>query len=175
MPSLIDRLLIISGGQSGVDTVGLVAALEFEVPTGGTAPHGWWRFDDSGRLTSDPAFFRQFDLVEGPPDPKRWVLRTHANARDSDFTVWFGSQSPGFFCTRTGCLGAGRPFLANPDAAQIRTAFNSALREYHYPEERVIVNVAGNRLHTNPKASMLASAVLRKFMAGLQSVIWDTD
>jgi hypothetical protein len=175
MPSLIDRLSIISGGQSGVDTVGLVTAQEFEVPTGGTAPHGWWRFDDSGRLVSDPSFFRRFNLVEGPPDPKRWVLRTHANARDSDFTVWFGTESPGYFCTRTGCRDAGRPFLVAPSAAQIRTAFDTALREYHYVEERVIVNVAGNRHHTNPGASSLAQSVLREFMAGLQSVSWDAD
>ena len=167
--SLLSRLQIISGGQSGVDTVALEVASHFGVRTGGTAPHGWYRYDDSGRLTSDRAFFQKYGLTEGPPDPKRWVKRTHLNAADSHFTVWFGNISPGYWCTSNGCIRAQRRFLPNIFAHEIATHFLTVL-PLLLPDDHVVMNVAGNRRHTNPDASDLCLSTLQQFLGDLQKL-----
>lgn len=182
MPSLIDRLLVISGGQSGVDTVGLEVAREHGIRTGGTAPHGWWRYSDDGALTRAPDLLRSFGLVEGPPDPKRWPIRTGLNVRDSDLTVWFGTQSPGFFCTRKACLAYEKPFLVNHPAdsiasqiqvlfregTTIRRGMNGPIEEIEAPF--IWVNVAGNRYHTNPEASETARTTLTEAFRQLRAL-----
>ncbi len=167
--SLLSRLQIISGGQSGVDTVALEVATRFNVRTSGTAPHGWWRYDDSGRLTNDPDFFRRYSLVEGPPDTKRWVKRTHLNAADSHFTVWFGNTSPGYFCTLNGCIRAQKRFLPNISVAEIASHFFAVLPLLHH-DDQVIINIAGNRFHTNPDASALCRYTLERFLGNLQKL-----
>jgi len=145
----------------------LEVASRFGVRTGGTAPHGWYRYDDSGLLTSDRAFFEKYGLTEGPPDPKRWVKRTHLNAADSHFTVWFGNTSPGYFCTLNGCVHAKKRFLPNISADEIASHFFAVLPLLH-PDDHVIMNVAGNRRHTNPDASTLCRTTLQQFLGDLQ-------
>lgn len=145
--------LVISGGQSGVDTVGLDVARAFGIPTGGTAPHGWFRFSDTGILTRDEALLRSFGLVEGPPDPRHWPVRTRLNARNSDLTVWFGKESAGLKCTWNGCYVAQKPLLENPSPE----ALVEKVRSFGRP---ITMNVAGNRRHTNIGASNACRACL---------------
>lgn len=71
---------ITSGGQTGVDEAGLVAARRHSIPTGGWAPKGW--MTESG---PQEELLRGYGLVECPKPG--YLARTHANIRDSDFTL----------------------------------------------------------------------------------------
>lgn len=148
------RLTVWSGGQSGVDHTALVVARRFCIPTGGYAPHGWLRCDALGVVFSDPAL-AGFGLVEAPPDPKRWVLRTRLNASQSDLTIWFGKESPGYWCTRNACHVARKPFHEPLSASALIGILKPLL-----DRGPVTMNVAGNRHHTNPAAARLCEQVL---------------
>jgi hypothetical protein len=75
---------IVSGGQTGAAQAGLRAARAAGLETGGWALKGWATEDGPALWLAD------FGLVQcrRPGYPPR----TEANARDSDGTIWFGSQ-----------------------------------------------------------------------------------
>jgi len=148
------RLTIWSGGQCGVDMTALAVARSFSIPTGGYAPHGWLRYNDLGKIISDPSL-ADFGLIEGPPDPKRWPLRTRLNASCSDLTVWFGKKSAGYWCTRNACHRASKPFHEPQTGHEL-----ASILLPHLERGPVILNVAGNRSFSNPAASTLALYVL---------------
>ena len=82
---------IISGGQTGADQGGLLAARDLGWETGGTAPYNW--MTEKGPAE---ALLRSFGLVAGPHDPNTYPIRTALNAKNSDVTIWFGTKnSPG--------------------------------------------------------------------------------
>lgn len=147
---------IISGGQTGVDQVALIVAEALGIRTGGTAPKGW-RTDDGPA----PWLGTRFGLVESYD--AGYVVRTVKNVRDADMTVWFGDvTSPGGRLTKK--------------IARIEQVYNTK-RKYHWLENPTvddltvyfgslfnvkILNVAGNRLRTNPAATALACEILTK-------------
>lgn len=124
---------VISGGQDGADYTALVEAEKLGIETGGTAPKGWRT--DSG---PKPELGTRFGLVESPY--WQYQPRTKQNVKDGGVTLWFGKQSPGYWCTRTACEKVGRLFHENPDAEMIRRVVNN----YE------VVNFAGNRDRINP-------------------------
>lgn len=129
---------IISGGQTGADQGGLVAARILGIPTGGTAPPGY--MTDNGQNTSLGSIY---GLVEGKKDPSVYRLRTIQNVIDSTGTVWFGIEgSPGGKLTLGQCVARGKPTLRNPSPIMLRewVAYNNI----------TILNVAGNRERKNP-------------------------
>ena len=125
---------VISGGQTGADQTGLMCARLMGLETGGWAPKGW--ITEVG-----PApWLAEYGLVEH--SSSGYVARTHANAKDGEITIWFGStNSPGYWCTRTGCKLAGRPPLVinPPREIMIKLA-----------DQYEVWNIAGNRASTNP-------------------------
>jgi hypothetical protein len=125
---MIDK--IISGGQTGADRAGLEAARALGIATGGFAPRGF--LTEAGPDSS----LATFGLVETSSAGYR--SRTRLNARHSDGTVWFGNLgSPGWMCTRRGCVDADKPFIENPTSEQLRTWITS--------HKVRILNVTGNR------------------------------
>lgn len=125
---------VISGGQTGADREGLEQAKLLGLETGGTAPKGWKT--DEGPA---PELGTLFGLVESHSSD--YAVRTHQNVADSDVTVWFGTEdSPGFYCTRSGCKKHGKEFYINPDMLQLEYLANSFQTW----------NVAGNRRRKNP-------------------------
>ena len=78
---------IISGGQMGADQAGWRAARRAGLPTSGWMPRGF-ETEDGPR----PEFAGEFGAVEVAGGYK---VRTRANARDSDATVWFGDPTIG--------------------------------------------------------------------------------
>src|SRR5689334_22146709 len=96
---------VISGGQAGVDQACWRAARSCGIPTGGWMPRSF--------LTEDgprPEFAELYGAVEHPSS--NYPMRTRANARDSDATIWFGdSVSPGGRTTLDACERLGRPVL----------------------------------------------------------------
>jgi hypothetical protein len=139
---------IISGGQTGVDQVGLAVAQALHYATGGTMPKGW-------RTSEGPD--RQLAVDYGLKESwsPGYRVRTRQNVIDSDFTVWFGDpHSPGGKLTLQCCQALNKRYMINPTAGELR----AALERY----EVKVLNVAGNRLWTNPQASEQARAVLRE-------------
>ena len=78
------RLLIISGGQTGVDRAALDAALEMGVPCAGWCPEG--------RVAEDGVIDARYPLTELPGGG--YADRTRANVRDSDGTLVLLSGEP---------------------------------------------------------------------------------
>lgn len=146
-------LTIISGGQTGVDQVGLCVARELGYPTGGTAPKGW-------KTDAGPApWLADYGLVECRFNGYR--PRTIQNVNSADATVWFGVVSAGYRCTKSAVDRAmdRRPYrwIENPSADALRSELQTyAIR---------ILNIAGNRLRTNPQASVQARVVLTETLA----------
>ena len=140
----------ISGGQTGVDQTMLHVMARNGMITGGTAPKGW-------RTDEGPApWLADFGLVESYD--AGYTVRTLKNVRDADLTIWFGNVlSPGGQQTKkTAFAEMNRReyhFLENPDDCQILVYLGSFFKVN-------IVNVAGNRLRTNPDAAATAKRVL---------------
>ncbi len=130
---------IVSGGQTGADQAGLRAARAAGIENGGWAPKGWATEDG-------PALWlAEFGLIECPI--AGYPARTEANARDSDGTIWFGSQdSSGFRVTMNACRRYGKPtfiFIFGQTTPDDVTDW--------IPANRIcVLNIAGNRESKSP-------------------------
>jgi hypothetical protein len=125
------NLKIISGGQTGIDRMGLEVARELGLPTGGTVPKGY-RTEDG----PDPSL-AAFGLREHPKPA--YVRRTRQNVMDSDGTVLYGDTEPrGCKATIEFCQKENKPYLINPTADELTTFIRDT--PIH------ILNVSGNRM-----------------------------
>jgi len=79
---------IISGGQTGADQGALLAGRALDIPTGGTAPQGWWT--ETGCQES---LLRSFGLIEN--SRPGYDARTRENVLDGDGTLIVGSEATG--------------------------------------------------------------------------------
>ena len=124
-------LKVISGGQTGVDQMGLKVAKVLGIPTGGTAPKGYLTELGPSLMLRD-----EYGLVEDEsPD---YPPRTKKNVLDADATVLFGNmESTGSKETIKCCKACGRPYIPNPTVEEL-VIF---LQEW----EVKVLNVAGNR------------------------------
>ena len=161
--SLITK--IISGGQTGVDTIGLQVAKELGIETGGTAPKGFLR--EKGIDSEDIASYglteitpeQQDDYTKrtGKNDP--YTGRTELNVRNSDGTVYFATDddSAGLIATERSAKEWKKPFIKNPTAKQ--------LIEWIKANNIRVLNVAGNRGSLLPKNNNVAK-ILREALQG---------
>lgn len=136
---------IISGGQTGVDTIGLQIGRELGIETGGTAPRGFLR--EHGIDSEDIASYGLIEITpeeqadytkrKGKSDP--YTGRTELNVRNSDGTVYFFTEadSRGYEATKRSAIEWNKPFIENPTAKQ--------LREWIVKNNIKVLNVAGNR------------------------------
>ena len=131
---------IISGGQTGADQGGLEIGYELGLQTGGTAPWNWMTAEGPKET-----LLKSYGLVAGPYDEKTYPRRTRLNVRDSDGTVIFGNTfSPGCILTLKYCAGCDppKPYILNPEPEE--------LAGWIVESKVQVLNVAGNREHTNP-------------------------
>lgn len=136
---------IISGGQTGVDTIGLQVAKELGIETGGTAPKGFLReegYDDEdvssyGLVEITDAQQKAYTDRTGKKDP--YTGRTDLNVQNSDGTVYFniGSDSLGLRATKRSAEEQNKPFIENPTAEE--------LRKWIKDNNIKTLNIAGNR------------------------------
>lgn len=126
---------IISGGQTGADMGGLLAARDLGIPTGGVAPKGY-------RTERGPQpLLKDLGLTESPY--ASYQGRTADNVEAADGTVLFGNlRSPGSALTAKLCKQAGKPWIENPTVQELRT--------FIINEQVQVLNVAGNRESKNP-------------------------
>jgi hypothetical protein len=97
---------IISGGQTGADQGGLIAAALRQIKTGGHAPHGYKTLEGTNyRLKA------VFGLEEHPSPS--YPPRTDANVKNSDATIRFAVKfnSPGEKCTLRAIRSHKKPYL----------------------------------------------------------------
>jgi len=121
---------VISGGQYGVDRIGLEVARSLGITTGGTAPKGF-RTENGPDLS-----LKEFGLVEH--SDYNYSARTRQNVLDADGTVLFGDYtSHGSAETIKYCKELKKPFLKNPTADE--------LVAWLYANKIQVLNVAGNR------------------------------
>ena len=144
---------VISGGQTGADQGGLIAAFKAGVETGGTAPLHYQTQDG----------FCPVLQVFGLSNAGNYASRTRRNVLDSDGTVIIAANtnSPGTVLTKTACKDASKPYLVI-DISQIIEGLvqgpqtripitesllqaGQTLKDFVVSKRIGILNVAGNR------------------------------
>lgn len=143
---------VISGGQTGADRAGLVAARAAGIPTGGWMPKGF-RAQDGPR----PEFAILYGVTEHPSD--RYPPRTALNVKESDATLCFATDwgSPGEVLTRQMCDRCDRPRLdVTPGGAVSPADVVAWLRANGVR----VLNVAGNTERTSPGIGAFVEAFL---------------
>lgn len=157
-----EGLVVVSGGQTGVDRAALDAAIELGLPHDGWCPLG--RRAEDGRLAS------RYLLRE--TDSPRYDVRTRQNVLDSDATLvlFRGTLSGGTELTYRLALRENRPCLAvdlgspadpSPDPASTR----EWLRRLKIRR----LNVAGPRESQRPGIYDQAKAYLLALLVDLPS------
>jgi hypothetical protein len=143
---------VVSGGQTGADQAGLLAARRFGIPTGGWIPKDF--------LTSTgpaPELAREFGLREHRGG---YADRTEKNVRESDGTLRFAAsfETPGEKCTLKWILHHGKPHLdidraAPPPVEEVV----DWIRQHNVR----VLNVAGN---VEPKSKKSKSSGITEFV-----------
>lgn len=97
---------VISGGQTGVDRAGLLAAREVGIPTGGMMPLGYRALDGD-----HPEYKEMYGMVENPF--RTYPSRTRWNVANSDGTVRIATdwESAGERLTMKCIREMGKPFF----------------------------------------------------------------
>lgn len=159
---------IISGGQTGVDTIGLQVAKELGIETGGTITPGFVR--EKGVDSYTKSQLKEFGLEEISPElqggksgKEFYLPRTEQNVLNSDGTVYFATDedSAGKIATEKFAKKHGKPFLLNPTAEE--------LRQWIAEKGIQTLNVAGNRGSKLAKDNNVAN-ILREALSPSTSV-----
>lgn len=127
---------VISGGQTGADLGGLLAAERLGILTGGEAPKGYRT--EKGK---QPILSTRFNLTEHTD--WQYTGRTENNVINSDVTILLSphKQSRGTIQTLHFCTKHNKPYLIiNPFLEDIEIGLNFLNK--HRPK---IINIAGNR------------------------------
>jgi hypothetical protein len=140
---------IISGGQTGADRAGLIAAARSGIATGGWIPRGFRTL-----AGPDPELAARFGLREHPSED--YPERTELNVRISDGTIRFAAkwESKGMLCTLKFIRRHHKPFL-DVDMKQPRPV--EEVVAWIRREGIKTLNVAGNSEPKSRKA--LASGI----------------
>ncbi|HEV3385173.1 MAG TPA: putative molybdenum carrier protein [Gemmata sp.] len=135
-------LQIISGGQTGADRAGLIAARAADIKTGGWMPMGFLANDGE-----HPEFAERYGIVE--MSSKRFPPRTAMNVTESDGTLRFAThwESPGELLTLKLCKKYRKPFLDIAPGGQ-HTPHDVAA--WIAANDIRVLNVAGNAEQTSP-------------------------
>lgn len=150
---------IISGGQTGADQGGWLAAKAVSLETGGWMPRGF--LTEAGPR---PEFARLYGAREHSSD--KYPPRTYANVAESDATIWFGrGDSRGFACTENATLGAKKPLFTV--LYRDRTPEDVALLIDGFGV--VVLNVAGNRESMAPGIQQRVAEFLVEVVKALES------
>lgn len=143
---------VLSGGQSGSDVAGLLAAKICGIPTGGTMPRGWITLDGP-----KPEYAELFGMVEHT-SPK-YPPRTECNVMDSDATIRiaFDFGSAGERLTKRLVDQHGKLDFAVDLNHKVDLI---AIAEWLNSNEIETLNVAGNSHRTNPAVGYQAFVLL---------------
>ena len=143
---------VVSGGQTGADQAGLIAARRFGIPTGGWMPKGFI-------TTTGPApdLAREFGLQEHTGG---YADRTQANVQLADGTLRFAAsfETLGEKCTLKWLHRHGKPYLDIDRAAPPPVEEVAAWIKKHNIK---VLNVAGN---VEPKSKKAKASGITEFV-----------
>lgn len=156
MPNIID--VVISGGQTGADIAGLVAAKAYGIKTSGYAPRGFMTTDGPNYLLET-----EFNLIETNVG---YAGRTKMNIDGSDMTIIVASNinSSGTALTIRELKRQNKPYVLatySPDVDLHDWTCESSLKKsidilsticYNNQNKLVMVNIAGNSALTCPSS-----------------------
>lgn len=140
---------VISGGQTGVDSAGLAAAVILRLPTGGTAPRGYRseiRSYNEHMVHAD--FLQKCGLVEDTS--WHYPPRTRKNIEDADLTLVFvppGTTPPGTAGTMALCTQIQAQWcpVRIDDAGAVDRVVTECGRAAWAKGKLITVNIAGPR------------------------------
>lgn len=173
----VPTLKIISGGQTGVDTIGVQVAKELGIETGGTAPKGFLR--ERGMDNEDISSYNLVEITDeeqadytrrkGKRDP--YTGRTELNVRNSDGTVYFytSDDKTGLLATKRSADDWNKPFITNPTAEELNKWLNN--------NNIKTLNVAGNRGSklAGEQASNIGNIIKNAFSTPVQQEVSNTS
>lgn len=150
---------VISGGQTGADRGGLIAAKAAGLRTGGWMPKGFLAHDGLRPELADLYGVQEHDSPKYPP-------RTALNVKESDATIRFATdwKSPGEVLTLKLLERYGRPHFAVTPGGSETPAAAAAWLARHAPR---VLNVAGNSERTSPGIEAFVTAFLADVFAQL--------
>lgn len=147
---------IISGGQTGADMAGLIAAESMGLDTGGWATRGY-------RTEAGPrpeTLGSRFGLEEHSSD--KYPPRTAANVKESDATLIIASSlDGGSKLTAQLCLRMRKPGMqvsSGLDGTELKEV--AAWLRRLYKGQPIVLNVAGNRESKSPGLQKRATSFL---------------
>ncbi|MCC5845539.1 MAG: putative molybdenum carrier protein [Verrucomicrobia bacterium] len=152
----VDRIKIISGGQTGADRGGLDAAIALGIPHGGYCPRG--RKAEDGPI---PEYYQLTEL----PSPS-YLVRTEKNVKESDCTLLFtmGPPTGGSKRTLQFAQKHGKPAFAIDLRKPIGESLHGILKWLKTgltaSNVPVILNVAGSRESKSPGLSLITYRVI---------------
>ncbi len=140
----MEKIVLISGGQTGVDRAALDVALELGLPCGGWCPEG--------RLAEDGPIPERYPVRELPGAD--YPVRTLANVLQSDGTllIYFEQFSGGTRLTLDLCLRFDKPFLLVDGEMVSEARAALVVRRFLKREGIEKLNVAGPRASKEPRA-----------------------
>lgn len=151
---------IVSGGQTGVDTGALEAALRLGVETGGWVPAG--RTNEAGRIPD-----RYAGLVEADSaDPAERTRRNVESAGTTLILTVAGAVSPGTALTLDHARALGRPHATVRLGARDPGVAASAIRAFLSLHGAEVLNVAGPRESEVPGIGGWTEAALVAALSG---------
>lgn len=167
---MASRLVIVSGGQSGVDRAALDVALALAIPYAGYCPRGGWAED----LPHPPGLIARYPHLRETPlaDPAQ---RTEWNVRNSDalliLTVGGGlAVSPGTTLAHAVAAREDKPMvvlsLDESDAAERATRWLDGILAARRTEAPLRLGVGGPRESEARGIHAKASALLQKVLRG---------
>lgn len=153
---------VISGGQSGADVAGLLAAKEMKIATGGVMPKGFRTLAGPKPEYADLFGVTEHASCNYPP-------RTYQNVRDSDGTVRFAKnfQSSGELCTLKAIEQYKKPYfdvmVYDPAAVVINERWHPIQLVRWIKENKIeVLNIAGNSEKTCPGIEDFVQRYLKK-------------
>lgn len=147
---------IISGGQTGADLAGLIAARSCGLKTGGWMPKGFLTLDGPR-----PDLARRFGLQENTSP--NYPPRTRRNVQMSDATIRFARlwHTPGERATLKFLVQYGKPYL---DVAIDDPPSHITVSTWIRKNRVRILNVAGNAEITAPGIEQIVVGYLREVL-----------
>jgi hypothetical protein len=156
-------MIIVSGGQTGVDRAALDAALEVGLPCGGWCPKG--RRAEDGRIAD------RYPLKE--MEDRSYRARTRANVRDSQATLILAAEparavSDGVALTADEARRLGRPLLVvDPGDEAAHEGRVAEILAWIAANDIGVLNIAGPRESTSPGVYGAARRMLTAVFAAL--------
>jgi hypothetical protein len=162
---------VISGGQTGVDQGGLIAAKLIGIPTGGWAPRGY--LTENGPNN----YLAEFGLSEHSSD--KYPPRTARNIHESDATLIMAHDfDRGSGLTVKLCRSMKKPFMTITDEPdlnnRIMESVVDSIVEWIKARHRVlgrglVLNIAGNRESRAPGIQVRSSILFHKVFSKIES------